>query len=213
MEVCKYNICIDTSRNKSLSLCLSWNMCIYISISRFIIYLYDKAGFVLQGGGVPFSFYSGVAALYVRICLLLWWLMVTELPLQILPWEDAYPLHVHILGMVGLPKKKTHKYCKTPSTHKLRKTWSNEKLWIIFCKILSFSRFFFGGAVWCGVYVVAFNQSLNGTPEASMSGPMAGEALLEWWTFECLEPKARGFGQRIWNSSAGVAFYMGSYIF
>ena len=73
--------------------------------------------------------------------------MVRELPLQILPWEDAYPLHVHILGMVGLPQKTTHThttYCrndKLTSFGKLDPTKnfgsSSSRSWN--------SRLFFGG--------------------------------------------------------------------
>lgn len=150
----------------SLSL-LEYCMCkyiyIYTSISRFIIYLYDKAGFVPQGGGVPFSFYSGVAALYVRICLLLWWLMVTELPLQILPWEDAYPLHVH---MVGLPKNDTN-YRRTLNPQASEKC-NNENFGSSSPRSWS-SRFFLG--LFDVVHVVVFNQSPS---------PTRLKRLVEW---------------------------------
>lgn len=71
--------------------------------------------------------------------------MVTELPLQILPWEDAYPLHVHILGMVGLPKKKTQ-ITAEPINSQASENLIQRKLWIIFFKILK-QPFFWGGAV------------------------------------------------------------------
>lgn len=101
-------------------------------------------------------------------------------------------------GNGGFAKKKDTNYCRTDKLTSFGKLDPTKTLDHLLQD--PETAFFLGGAVWCDVYVVAFDQSpLNAW---SFNESIAGEALLEWWTFECLEPKPMGFGQRIWNSNA-----------
>lgn len=86
-------------------------------------------------------------------------------------------------GNGGFCQKNDTNYCRTDKLTSFGKLYPTKNFGSSSSRSWSSCFFFWGGAVWCGAC-----RGFESVPN------IAGEALLEWWTFECLEFRAKTNG-------------------